>query len=254
MWGSPLYCAGIGNCKKPLLIVGGTHATEYMGILSCIAFLEYLLADSDHYTQGALQKSGVLIVPCLNPDGLTLWQEGVFAAPDPERVYQFSGGDFTHWQANANGVDLNRNFDANFYEGLKLAADCGITSPGPTRFGGITPFDQPETAALRRLCQVYQPRQIACLHSQGEEIYYHYDGVLPRAELIAKVLSLISGYTLCPPDPVAAHAGCKDWFIHRFGKPGFTIEQGMGQNPLPIEDFESIWNKTLPMLLALLFL
>lgn len=254
VWGTPLYCAGVGNLNSPLLVVGGTHATEYMGMLSSVAFLEHLLCSDDPYTKAALEKSGVLVVPCLNPDGLALWQEGVFAAPDPQALFSMSGGDFTHWQANANGVDLNRNFDAGFDIGLQLAQKSGITAPGPTRFGGRAPFDQPETASLRRLCQTFLPRQMVCLHSQGEEIYYHYGTPPPQSALIAQILSLISGYKVCPPDPIASHAGCKDWFISRFDKPGFTIEQGMGQNPLPIEDFVPIWKQTLPMLLALLYL
>ena len=33
----------------------------------------------------------------------------------------------------------------------------------------------------------------------------------------------------------AAYAGYKDWFIETHKKPGFTVEAGIGNNPLPIE-------------------
>jgi len=36
--------------------------------------------------------------------------------------------------------------------------------------------------------------------------------------------------------------GCKDWFISKFNRPGFTIECGKGKNPLPLSDFVGIYN------------
>ena len=254
VYGKNLYCAAVGSTKSPLLVVGGTHATEYMGILSCFAFLEYLLSANDPYTQGALGRHGVLVVPCLNPDGLELWLNGIAASPCPQKVYDMCRGNLTHWQANANGVDLNLNFDAGFYSGIDLAQKAGVTAPGPTRYGGTAPFDQPETSALRDLCLTSRPGSVVCLHSQGEEIYHQYTPYLPQSDTSAKILRLLSGYKIADPDPVAAHGGCKDWFIKTFKRPGFTIEQGKGQNPLPLQDFDKIWQKTLPMLLALLYL
>jgi len=254
VWGKPLQCVKVGSGSTCLMVVGGTHATEYMGVLSCMAFLEHLLQSRDPYTKAALQKGSVTIVPCLNPDGLTLWLDGIFAAPDPAAIYDMCGGDLSHWQANGSGVDLNRNFDAGFYQGIDLAAQNGFTAPGPTRYGGVKPFDQPETAALRDLCLADRPNCMVCLHSQGEEIYHQYIPHLPQSDTAAKILHLLSGYRICDPDPIAAHGGCKDWFIKTFHKPGFTIEQGKGKNPLPLADFDKIWQKTLPMLLALLYL
>ena len=35
----------------------------------------------------------------------------------------------------------------------------------------------------------------------------------------------------------------KDWFIQQTGRPGFTIEVGKGQNPLPLQQLESIWER-----------
>ena len=41
----------------------------------------------------------------------------------------------------------------------------------------------------------------------------------------------------------ASHGGLKDWFIQETGRPGFTLEVGRGQNPLPIEQLPEIWRK-----------
>jgi g-D-glutamyl-meso-diaminopimelate peptidase len=36
-------------------------------------------------------------------------------------------------------------------------------------------------------------------------------------------------------------AGYKDWFIQEYNRPGYTIEAGRGENPLPIEQFGQIY-------------
>ena len=39
----------------------------------------------------------------------------------------------------------------------------------------------------------------------------------------------------------SSFAGYKDWFIQEFNKPGYTIEAGIGENPIQMEQFEEIW-------------
>ena len=47
----------------------------------------------------------------------------------------------------------------------------------------------------------------------------------------------------------SSFAGYKDWFIQTYKKPGFTIEVGLGLNPLPISQFEQIYNDILGILI-----
>mgnify|MGYP000817358184 FL=1 len=54
------------------------------------------------------------------------------------------------------------------------------------------------------------------------------------------------------PDGIASYGGYKDWFIRAFKRPGFTIEVGLGENPLPIEDFPQVYTRTLPLMLEAL--
>ena len=35
--------------------------------------------------------------------------------------------------------------------------------------------------------------------------------------------------------------GFEDWFILEYDKPGYTIECGLGENPLPISEFDEIY-------------
>ena len=44
---------------------------------------------------------------------------------------------------------------------------------------------------------------------------------------------------------IDSHAGYKDWFIQEFRKPGFTIELGVGVNPLPLSQFDEIYEEAL---------
>ena len=79
-------------------------------------------------------------------------------------------------------------------------------------------------------------------HSQGEEIYYEYGKNTPeKSYTMARVFGAVSNYTLVKNSGHAASGGLKDWFIEEFKKPGFTIEIGEGENPLPLNQFRSIY-------------
>ena len=47
----------------------------------------------------------------------------------------------------------------------------------------------------------------------------------------------------------SGHAGYNDWFIQTWDRPGFTIEAGRGENPLPLSQFEEIYGENLPILI-----
>ena len=46
----------------------------------------------------------------------------------------------------------------------------------------------------------------------------------------------------------SGHAGYKDWFIQDFNRPGYTIEAGLGENPLPLSQFDTIYRENLGIL------
>ena len=47
----------------------------------------------------------------------------------------------------------------------------------------------------------------------------------------------------------ASFAGYKDWFIQDYNRPGYTIEAGLGENPLPITQFDEIYKNNLGILI-----
>lgn len=71
---------------------------------------------------------------------------------------------------------------------------------------------------------------------------------------MASLLAESSGYTLSQPEGMAAAGGLKDWYIEKFGRPGFTIEIGRGKNPLPITMLDEIYDRTKEMLVLTLLL
>ncbi len=250
--GRPIRVIEIGSMHNPALFVGGTHGMEWVSVFVCLRLAQELLraVEEGRAVYGvdfrdALRKSGVAILPLLNPDGFELFRSGPASAPARRRfLARFDPTDFPRWQANAHGVDLNRNFNAGFFTAKRMAAAIGIHRPAPTRYGGALPFSEPETRAVRRLCSQLRPRALYALHAQGEEIYWRYGDREPfGASYIANLLGSLCGYTLAAPEVLASHAGLKDWFIKRYNRPGFTIELGLGKNPLPYACFEPLWEK-----------
>ncbi len=254
--GRPIQALRLGDCSDgAVLLAAAFHANEWLTALLLLTFAEDLCAALD--TGGsiagidcrkALLGHGVMIIPCVNPDGVEISLNGAQGALELSgEVERISGGcttpeQLSGWSANARGVDLNRNYDAGWHISRQLERSMGVDSPSPRRYGGETPESEPETQAMVELCRRSDFRSVIAFHSQGEEIYWRYGDKTPsRSQLMARVFAVSSGYTLASPENIASHAGFKDWFISKFERPGFTVEIGKGKNPLPIEDLDSIY-------------
>jgi g-D-glutamyl-meso-diaminopimelate peptidase len=61
-------------------------------------------------------------------------------------------------------------------------------------------------------------------------------------------MSQASGYTLEITPEFSGYAGYKDWFIQDFNRPGYTIECGVGESPLPLSQFDKIYSDNLGIL------
>ena len=257
--GKEIPALGMGRLKNASLFVGATHGEEWLTSLLLMRFAWEIAAawtDEAPSFAGVTRVKGLFIVPMLNPDGVEIALDGPRKAgpfrDQTEPLYRANGG---KWQANARGVDLNHNFDAGWNILREMETVSGITGPAATRYGGPYPHSEPETRGIINLIYAFQPRRLYSFHSQGEEIFWEYGGLqVPQAESIARALSALSGYTLVKNSGLASHGGLKDWFIQEFRRPGFTIEIGKGENPLPIEDLEPIYGRLLPLLTAAAFL
>lgn len=58
-------------------------------------------------------------------------------------------------------------------------------------------------------------------------------------------LQELAGYSIEETPFNSSFAGYKDWFIQDYNRPGYTVEVGQGQNPLPISQFDEIYQDIL---------
>lgn len=94
--------------------------------------------------------------------------------------------------------------------------------------------------------------RVLAFHTQGEVIYWGFDNLEPKeSEPIVTEFGRVSGYQ--PIKTIESYAGYKDWFIQEWQRPGFTVELGFGVNPLPLSQFDEIYQKSLGIFLAGLY-
>lgn len=257
--GKDIFAFVIGEGKKNVVYVGGTHGVEWLTSLLLLKFTENLgvayeneCLISGFDIKDILENKKLIIIPELNPDGIEIAIKGASACGKYKvENYEICKGDFSFWSANARGVDINHNFNADWYTLREAEKEAGINSPSPTRYGGLFPESEPETAAITQLCRRIPIEMLITFHSQGEEIFYEYGKNTPEKSLhFAKIFSALTDYTLVKNEGLYSSGGLKDWFIEEFKRPAFTVEIGKGKNPLPLEDIDEIYEKLETMLIV----
>lgn len=250
--GRAINALSIGNAKTSILWVSAHHGLEWLTTLLVLKFLNDICEKINNNEEicgisvkESFKQRGLVIVPCLNPDGVEIAVNGFKSSVKSSPMLALMDETLSKvWQSNANGVDLNHNYDAGWNELHNLEISHGITGPSHTRYGGKSPESEPETHALAKFCRKNNFEYAIAFHSQGEEIYWNYGKHTPvSSERFAKIFALMSGYSVSYPEGLAVGGGFKDWFIEKFRKPAYTVEIGKGKNPLPAESFESVYAK-----------
>ena len=260
--GKDILSLKLGSSESPSVIAAAFHGSERITSNILLMLIENICenAVNDGYMCGIklrtlLENKSVIFIPCVNPDGCDISLLGEKALGNNKDYYKrITKNDFTNWNANARGIDINHNFNAEWGKLKELEKKNGIHFPAPGRFGGYAPESEPETIALTNLCKNQKIKDVTALHTQGEVIYWSFNDIsVPRALKKAQILATSSSYELDEADGIASGGGFKDWFISEFKRPGFTIELGKGKNPLPITDCTSIYQKAEKMLLMSAF-
>jgi hypothetical protein len=234
--------------KPGLLLIAGAHAREWIPPLAAIEFAEQLLRT---YTPGSphpavqqvnqlVEGLDILIVPALNPDGIT-----------------FSHHDFAMWRKNRRpgpgagacpGVDNNRNYSIAWGEAGSSGDPCSDS------FRGTGPFSELENRNLRHLVEQF-PNILTAIdcHSFGEDLFRpHPTGgiavasqpVEPRDHAIYLTLEAAMNAAIATVSPGKTystgttnnHAGTGDDYLflaHRIF--GFTMECAQEFQP-PLAD------------------
>ena len=247
----PYFIIGNPDAPKKILIVACFHAREYMSAQFVMKQAEYYLSNYENGTynklkfQDILNRCSICYVPMLNPDGVSLAQKGLSSVSDIDirnKIYHMNNCryDFKSWKANANGVNLNFNYNA-MWENIPNAL------PGPEKYKGPTYESEPETKSLVDFVNRNDFASVIAYHTCGSIIYWYF-GQKPeeykRDNQIAKGLGNLTGYNLVAPS-FSKPGGFKDWFVLNKKRPGFTIEIGRNVTnaPLPISQFPEIFDR-----------
>ena len=262
VYGRPLRALVMGNGERKVIYSAAHHANEWITALVLLKFAEDLAEAVENNTRiyGILAKNitaaaTIYLIPMVNPDGVDLV---VGAIPPESAPYQeaeklaafypeipFSKG----WKANLLGIDLNLQYPAGWLQAREIKFMQGFTHPGPRDYVGRAPLNQPESRALAEYTEGIDPTLVLAYHSQGEVIYWQFrDYQVPGAEALAREFARLSGYALEDTPYESSFAGYKDWFIQQYRRPGFTIEVGQGENPLPLSQFPKIYADNLGIL------
>lgn len=248
----PLITLGERGATKSVLYVATHHACENICTSVLLKFIKEYISTYERYGQICqinlrylFKMRKIYIVPMLNPDGVDYRLHGItHENPIRERVISCNEGeDFSLWQANARGVDLNHNYNAFFDEYKALERERGIFA-GRTKYSGEYAESEPEVNALCNFIRYNLDMLdgVLSLHTQGEEIYYSSHGKIPQKSIhVSRIISRMTKYQLAETSDTASYGGLTDWLINTYEKPSFTIECGKGENPLPMSQLGLIY-------------
>lgn len=261
-FGRSVWAVEVGEGARHVLYSAAHHANEWITALVLLKFAEDLAQAIE--TGGSIygipasdiaQAATIYMVPMVDPDGVDLVvgaiQPGSAAYEDARRIADtfpfipFPNG----WKANLAGVDLNLQYPAGWLQAREIKFMQGFSRPAPRDYVGRAPLDQPESRALADYTIAMDPALVLAYHTQGQEIYWQFKDIeVPGARELGEKFAAASGYQLAETPYASSFAGYKDWFIQNFRRPGYTIEAGLGDNPLPLSQFDEIYRDNIGIL------
>ena len=267
-YGRPVYLLKLGEGRRSVLYNASHHANEWITTPVLMKFLEeYARAISrggklwDRDMAPLFRRTQLYMVPMVNPDGVDLVTGAIgedsleydtaqnIAARFP--AIAFPQG----WKANLLGVDLNLNYPAGWEQAKENKYALGFDRPAPRDYVGQAPLDQVESSAMAQLTRQVNPALTLSYHTQGQVIYWKFKDIeVPGGKQIGEAFARSSGYVLEDTPFASGFAGYKDWFIQEYDRPGYTIEVGNGENPLPLSQFDEIYRDNLGILVQGLYL
>lgn len=262
--GKNLTYLKFGTGSKQVFYSASIHANEWITSVLIMKFIENLstayLNNSTIWgypAQELFNNYSLYLAPMINPDGVDLvvgntqkYLPDIYAQAKKLSMNYPSIPFPNGWKANINGIDLNLQFPAEWETARINKYAQGYTKPGPRDFVGSGPLVASEALALYNFTLSKNFSLILAYHTQGEVIYWKFLNYLPpNSYEIGKHFSQVSGYLLESTPYSSGFAGYKDWFIQEYNRPGYTIEAGIGENPLPISQFQDIYNKNIGILI-----
>lgn len=263
-FGRPVRMLSVGGGDRKVLYTAAHHANEWITAPVLLKFMEELaqaIRDGGKLygveAANISRAATIYAVPMVDPDGVDLVtgaiEPGTLEFVTAQRLSDnypqipFPDG----WKANLLGVDLNLQYPAGWLQAREIKFSQGYTKPGPRDYVGRAPLNQRESIALAQFTEEIDPALVLAYHTQGKVIYWQFkDYEVPGARALGEEFARLSGYTLSDTPYESSFAGYKDWFIQTFRRPGYTIEAGSGENPLPIQQFDEIYRDNLGILVT----
>lgn len=241
----------LGKGDPTVFINGSVHAREWISTLINMKMIEeYANAYKNneliqnYQVTDLLNENAIWFVPMVNPDGVTLQQKGIYAYPERyhhELIKMNDGStDFRRWKANAQGIDLNRQYPPDW------ETKTNITRPYWWNYKGEKPFQTLENQAIRDFMYEITPEIAVSYHTSGRILYWNYKNKnYNRDYQLAIKFSDITGYDLVPynENPTGKHF--LSWCVEEFEIPCFTPELSYyaGQTHVPLFVFADEWSR-----------
>lgn len=247
------------NAPKAIYVQAGLHGREWMNTWLVMKQIETICQNWEtEVTPGIrykdyFQNICLCIVPMVNPDGVTISQYGIDGINDATlraNLKKMPGASKPrYWKANANGVDLNRNFSV----GWGKMTTTG--KPGSTGYGGTASMTEPEIQAICNAMALRSYTIAITYHSTEGAIYWNLgqSGELyDKTYALANQVSSITGYKLGAKSEV--HGLEYNWFIFDQNIPTVLIETGTVPCPLPYSQWAELWKRNCNLLFQLITL
>ena len=263
-FGRPVRTLVIGNGDRKVIFSAAHHANEWITTPVLLKFAEELAQAIQSggklwgvQAENIAKAATVYLVPMVDPDGVDLVTGAIEPGTIPYETARNLSDNYPNipfpdgWKANLLGVDLNLQYPAGWLQARETKFSQGYTRPGPRDYVGRAPLNQRESIALAEFTEEIDPDLVLAYHTQGQVIYWQFrDYEVPGARELAEEFARVSGYALEETPFESAFAGYKDWFIQNFRRPGFTVEVGLGANPLPLSQFDEIYKDNLGILVT----
>ncbi|MGE7763728.1 M14 family zinc carboxypeptidase [Peribacillus sp. NPDC096540] len=250
-YGRNIYAVSLGKGDPTVFINGSHHAREWITTNLTMNMIDKYAAAyksgtkiNSYDVKKLLNNTTIWFIPMVNPDGVTLQQFGLkyFPAKDHSKIIKMNNGskNFKRWKANAKGVYLNRQYDAN-WKNLDSPK-----APSYKDYKGAKVATASETKAVPSFFEKIDPEMTISYHSSGQIIFWKYQQTGSRYTQdykYASKLSKVTGYGLVKPRSTGGGFG--DWFNKVEKKPAFTIEvsPAVGENNVPLRNYSKIWSQ-----------
>lgn len=269
----PVYVFGDPNAKYAVFIQAAIHAREGMTSMLVMKQLEYYAANYEkgNYDGRALkdifQDVSFHVFAMTNPDGVEISRQNSIYALKNEKLQQqlesirlsdTETGRYTKkekyyyssWKANANGVDINKNFSESW------GVNCKTLEPSTANYIGPEAMSEPETQAIEKYMNKYHFDAAISYHSYGSIIYFESiaeKDMRDQATDLAELMGEVTGYTLVRDtrpeedklydESEVIGGGFKEWAMISQKVPTVTLETGLQGCPLSISEFLLMWDR-----------